>query len=110
MLALLTAAPPALQPVRSPRFAARAPQPRCQFKTGEGAPLPDKAAKREELAALFGEDAADRLAQLTPREKAEAEARAMKTRVEFALRAKAESFQENVSNFQKKISVLALFP
>ena len=47
--------------------------PHCQLKTGEGEPIGDKAERREQLKQLFGDQAADRLAPLTPSEQAEAE-------------------------------------
>ena len=52
---------------------ARHSQPRCQFKTGEGEPVGDKAQRRQNLKDLFGEQAADSLAPLTPSERADAQ-------------------------------------
>ena len=52
---------------------ARHSRPRCQFKTGQGEPVGDKAQRRQNLKDLFGEQAADNLAPLTPGERAEAQ-------------------------------------
>ena len=76
-LALLSVASAALQlPHRAwPRAAAscRHSAPLCQFQTGKGEPIGDKAEKRHQLKVLFGDATADKLAPLTPSERAEAE-------------------------------------
>ena len=98
-LALLSVASAALQlPHRAwPRAAAscRHSAPLCQFQTGKGEPIGDKAEKRQQLKELFGDATADKLAPLTPSERAEAERKAKEAR-EAISRAEAEQLRQEM--------------